>query len=155
MNNEVKTHEKPEFNGVRHNAIWFGLPAMIALNIYCLVFTSSRQDLSGLFSYTLVAAAFTFFFILCILFKEIKFKEHSGAGWFYAAAEGITYLTCFIYIINLFLNIFTSFEFSNLLLIIIIGVFYTCININDIINTVVTSKKCRLARIQYNKEFNS
>ncbi len=152
MNNEVKKHEKSEFKGVRHNAIWFGLPSMIVFNAFCLIFTAGRADLSGLHAYTWIAVVFSAFFFICLLFKDIKFKEYTAAGWFYAAIEGITYLTCYIYSISLFFNIFTSFDFTNLWALIVIGVFYNAFQINNIINTAKTPMKLRAAKIEYMKE---
>ena len=152
MNNEVKKHEKPEFKGVRHNAVWFGLPAMIAFNAFCMIFTAGRADLSGLHAYTWIAVVFSTFFFICLLFKDIKFKEYTAAGWFYAAIGGISYLTYYIYTINLILNIFTSFNFTNLWALIVINVFFIAFQINNIINTAKTPMKLRRAKIEYMKE---
>ena len=149
MNNEVKSHEKSEFKGVRHNAVWFGLPAMMVFNAFCLIFTAGRADLSGLHAYTWIAVVFSAFFLICLLFKDIKFKEYTAAGWFYASIGGITYLTCGIYTISLISNIFTSFNFSNLVGLIVIFVFFIAFQINNIINTVKTPMKLRKAKIEY------
>lgn len=146
MNTEGQTHEnvsaKSEFKGVRHTAIWFGLPAILLFNGTCLLMTSWQDNLRGLHIYTWIATAFTLFFGLCCIFKNFKFKEYSAGGWFYAVTMGITYLTCYVYLVSLIV----SFAILDLWILIVIALFFVGFNINDLINTISTVKRYNRAK---------
>lgn len=133
------------FNGVVHKAIYFGIPAAVILNIICLIVTGQRENLQGLNIYSWIATAFTLFFGLGSVLKTFYQKEYSAGGWFYAVAMGITYITCYTFTISLIVSL-SIFDWWILL---IVAIFFLAFNINDIINTIITSIKYSRAKTAF------